>query len=95
MYTHIFIDFLFNSEKERCINLYGKVTKNVFETIEENSEVYKNHTYSEIEELIFDESKIELWSNKYIEAVFVINEDVMDGIEGPIHSIVHYYLPGQ
>ena len=85
----MFIDFLFNSEKERCINLYGKVTKNVFETIEENVDLYKNNTYNEADELTYDESKVELWSSKYLKAIFVINEDIMNGVDFMDEKIVY------
>ena len=85
----MFIDFLFNSEKERCINLYGKVTKNVFETIEENVDLYKNNTYNEADELTYDESKVELWSSKYLKAIFVIDEDIMNGVDFMDEKIVY------
>ena len=76
--AHMFFDFLYNSEKERCINLYGKIksedggksSKNVFETIEDNMEQYKNNTFQPADELAFDESRGELWSGKYLKAIF-------------------------
>ena len=74
----MFFDFLYNSEKERCINLYGKIksgdsgksSKNVFETIEDNMEQYKNNTFQQADELAFDESRVGLWSGKYLKAIF-------------------------
>ena len=84
MYSHMFIDFLFNSEKERCINLFGTLgassgneTKNVFVNIEENFDKYRNENFEEVNELVFDESKISLWDEKYRRALFLVDEEVL------------------
>ena len=84
MYSHMFVDFLFNSEKERCINLFGTLdassgneTKNVFVTIEENFDKYRNTNFEEVNELVFDESKIDLWDKKYHRALFLVDEEIL------------------
>ena len=93
----MFFDFLYNSEKERCINLYGKIksgdsgksSKNVFETIEDNMEQSKNNTFQQADELAFDESRVGLWSGKYLKAIFVINEEIMEGVNFMDEKILH------
>ena len=84
MYSHMFIDFLFNCEKERCINLFGTIgassgnkTNNVFVTIEENFNKYRNENFEETDELVFDESKIDLWDEKYHRALFLVDEKAL------------------
>ena len=42
----------------------------MFVNIEENFDKYRNENFEEVNELVFDESKISLWDEKYRRALF-------------------------
>ena len=52
-------------------------------------EQYKNNTFQQADELAFDESRVGLWSGKYLKAIFVINEEIMEGVNFMDEKILH------
>ena len=62
---------------ERLDASSGNETKNVFVTIEENFDKYRNTNFEEVNELVFDESKIDLWDKKYHRALFLVDEEIL------------------
>ena len=46
-------------------------------TIEENFDKYRNTNFEEVNELVFDESKIDLWDKKYHRALFLVDEEIL------------------